>query len=625
MTIINGHLRLETGINTLSDLLQYRRSLMDNVNTIHYLSPIPGGRTTLNFKLEQDTMLCKMFMILAKSDLYDASNSTTTSVSTSSYWYHSFSSRHPHLRHHHLPPSSQTTLSTSSTWLLPGSSPLQLPSPSSSTSSSSSSFSSLCCTQDMAPVDTLNDCERNVTPPIDNMECPERLVDTFVHRYFQCYNPTMPVLHERTFMTHYNQRRQARSRGHDQSNFVVFVEEDLLTLALCCFMSVSNCTHLGLTTEQKRIYGEYFYNRSRPLLDDMLDDPCPHRRLEALISLAMLYKFMALTLRLKEIRQLSTLGLMLAVELSKLASKDDNTFDQVEKVLVQRNTLMQSIVFGMVEYLFVQRMDDIGITKVNLQTLPDESPKTLSMVELYCSLFNMTLQPDFAVMLTQARRLAAGQMGHLSLEAMIRFETLCLDWWKNLPKKWRYCDNPYDISAIPIIEQCEEEEALATHVYILTMTVGVYSCLIHPYQSEDEQVSGLIQMRAMEMTMASCELLLAVSDRLKLISNICGFTCDYIMRVFDSLQALLLHCQKTRNDMNVELIMKNISRCFEDFCSLNPVTPFSYTESTSTLSHMESVDGKNLISVYNQYPLPGHALIYDLATSSIKKLGVSLP
>jgi hypothetical protein len=291
-TITNGHLRLETGIHTLSDLLQYRQT----THPIRYLTPF-NNKAPLQFRLDQGSLLTKAVDLLTQHGLLSDSK-----------------------------PSSKPWTPTTC---------LHLP--------------------------------------------PDLLVDTLVQQYFRCYNSPLPLVHEPTFMAHYNP---------DDTH------HDVLTLAICCFMSVSYCCHLPFTAYQKRTYGEYFYMACRAQLDDLLiDNPSPHSQLNAVMAIHFLFKFMALTLRIKDIRRLATVGFLASIELNKL------TFGPVETELVKRHTIMAAILFALTEFICVQRMDDIMPSPlVQFQVLPGESAKAAAMLGLYKYLFGLALHHDCIVM-----------------------------------------------------------------------------------------------------------------------------------------------------------------------------------------------------------------------------------
>ncbi|KAI8343987.1 hypothetical protein BC941DRAFT_407468 [Chlamydoabsidia padenii] len=627
LTFVNGHLRLETGINTLSDLLRYRLTEATISTPISYLSPI-GSSTAVRFTLEHDSMLSKAVLLLRKHGIFNG-NGNSFNIGNNDYHVHSPRGHyHQSLMGH---PQSPTI------------SPLSPLSPS--------------CKR-------LDPLSSSLLSTITT-DCPETLVDPLVQQYFVCYNPTMPLVHEATFMTqytkqpgmadptpsgstyysYYNTSPSPSSTTSSYSNCTsptssftwsssssstdnngLISQHNPLTLAICCFMSVSYCAHISFTSHQKREYGEYFYAACREQINDHFDDPSPHRQLEVLMSINFLYKFMLLTLRMKDARKLAALGYMISTELIRLAALPNTTLSSTEKELTSRHGILACMTFTGMEYICDKRMIDILPKKVQLIALPDESDMTVSVLELYKHFFDLVLNHDCVVIMEQLRRVVIGEVGQVTLEAMVRFEQTCLDWWAKLPKKWRYCEQPYDTSAKRTIEQCDYSESLMVHSFLLAMTLGVHSTLLQPQNSHD-QFLDIIHKRAMEMTLNCCELLMVVSDRLKVVSTYCGYSCDYGVRVCDCLQKLFWQSQRERNTTNMTRIMKFIDRCFNDLDSAilsdhHVPSEMSLISSTSSVSSTSSHNDGGGPVVYTKYPLPAHALLYDIINSSVKNIGL---
>ncbi|ORZ17642.1 hypothetical protein BCR42DRAFT_412220 [Absidia repens] len=652
LTFVNGHLRLETGINKLSDLLRYRHIESESAKPIRYLSPF-NSSTPIQFQLRGETMICKVVFLLTQHEVFSGSLDTLTDNSTYSLFNHRRQNNFKHA----------TTSSSSSPngfTVLSPSSPL----PSASSYTNGAPSPPYC---DTTSSNTVFDKMSTGTTSY----CPELLVSSLVQQYFQCFNPVMPLVHESTFMTHYFKQPPidpdvtgatnlfesqpfssssssscSSSSSSSVSSFLspssysatndFISQHGPVTLAICCFMCLTYCKHLPFTSHQKRQYGEYYYVACREQIDDLYDDPSLHRQLEALISINLLYKFMAMTLRLRDSRKLATIGFLLSVELSKHAAQPDSLFTDVEKELVSRHSIMASVTFSMVEFICVKRMDDIVPFKVSLNALPGESDITVSMLELYTRFCDLALHNDSIVMVQQIRRVTIGQVGQVNLEAMVRFEQTCLNWWKNLPDKWRYCDHPYDSSAKHAIEQCEFDQALMAHSAILVLTLGVYSSLINPQNSQN-QVSDMIQKRAVMVTLTCCELLMALADRMKVVTQYCGFSCDYLLRVYDSLYCLLSHSRKTDDVMNIPRLLNHISRLLNSLdgvIAMDNKVPSDMapapTEMTPPLSSSFIEATSNGLStrinpaVYTRYPLPGHALLFDLVSSTANDIGMSL-
>ncbi|ORZ22142.1 hypothetical protein BCR42DRAFT_163161 [Absidia repens] len=634
LTIVNGHLRLETGINTLNDLLQYRRAQPTTTNHIRYLSPF-SNVAPVHFRFQQETMLSKAVHLLTENGVFNGCFENLNDVSSSIYGNNSTPWAHQHRNRIDL-----------------------------NARNSPLSFNSCSHTSHHPSILPATLFESSAY-------CPEAMVDILVKQYFKCYNLPVPMLHEPTYYktqykkhdesschTYSRMRRSSSSTpissqsmfspspssssssssssassGYASStsssssmtnNFMS--QHSPITLAICCFMSVSYCRHLPLTDYQKREYGEYYYLACREQIDELFDDPSPHKQLQVLISINLLFKFIGLTLKLKDGRRLATIGYLIALDLLKHAASPNTTFDHVERVLTSRHAILVTITFGLAEFFCVQRMEGIMPNKIQLDALPDEPEQSVSMLRLFQYLFDLVFHYDCIFMIQQVQRVFLGQVAQISLEAMVRFDNLCMEWWKKLPDEWRYHENPYDPSLISVIEECENEQALVVHSFLLTLTLGVHSILLHP-QNMQEHISELIQKRAMVMNLNCCELLMTAADRLRFISKNCGYYCDYLLRVFDSLHSLLLFSRNYENGISVKLVMKHLNRCLEELDSAALPDHQQHTSSSMPRDQTTSQSGRDDIqlSFYANSPLPGNALVFDIVSSCAKNLGVDTP
>ncbi|ORZ17657.1 hypothetical protein BCR42DRAFT_412250 [Absidia repens] len=599
LTIVNGHLRLETGINTLSDLLRYRQIQIETSMPIRYLSPL--NNTCIRFEMQEDTVA----FLLTQHEFFNQSlNSPPTT-----------DSHQMHLGHVPI---------------------------------SSNDFTAICPSSSMSNEIPAHFCDSTMSKMLSGttFDYPNLLVDLLVRQYFQCYNPVLPFVHQSTFMAHYANQPLTNPTPSatifDQQASIIS-QQSPITLAICCFMCITYCKHLNFTSHQKREYGEYYYVICRAQIDDLFDDPSPHRQLEALISINLLHKFTTTTLRLRDTRKLASLGFLLSVELLKHAAQPDSILTDVEKELISRHAIIASYAFTMAEFICVKRIDDILPAKVRFKILPGESEMTASMLELYTKMCDLVLDNYYCRRVIQElRRAVIGQAGYVNLEDMIQFEQKCLHWWKDLPKKWRYCESPFDLSAKVAIELCEYEQALMAHGYVLVLTLGVHTALISP-QSSQGQVPDMIQKRAVMMTLKCCELWILITDRMKTITGYCGYTCEYNVNVYDSLRSLWNHSQRTGDKIIMPIIMKCFAWLLNDLNDMIPMdnllpsdmpsifkAPVLPSSSPAAYSNIQSFrcnrlgDGVNS-SDYAKYPLPSYAILFDIISSATRNIDETLP
>ncbi|CAO3650538.1 unnamed protein product [Cunninghamella echinulata] len=538
LSIVNGQLRLETGINSLGELFN-----IGYKHTIRSLSPF-DNQPPLRFQIiSQESFISKISALFDKYELFNTNQYQFQRKNSYTHHHHHHHNTNNNNNNnnndesisplityqHHDQPSSSITISWEhdqndllSNLITTSSSSCSTTSSSSSSSTTSSPSSTLLLSP---PSIYCGDAYHSSTSDFTF------IVDKLIANYFTCQNVAMPLVHQPTFMERYQQFELMNQQGYQHYYFSGTTEPIVdylvknyspLTLALCCFMTSSFCHHIDLTSSQKRDYGELFYLACKDSLYDMLDDP--DQQLNALMCINFLLKFMMITLRLKEARRFTTLGYLMTCEFKHAAPSD---YSQIELAMMQRHAIMINIVYAVSEFICQKEFnEDITPKKCPIFALPDENENTLQTLKLYQHFIEMALYPIIQKIIEQLRYIVFGRVGNITLHDILDFEQSCLHWWQTLPSEWRYCDQPFDVKLATIaIEQCTEVFPLMAHTFLLTMMIGVFTGLSHP-QSLDDQVTLTIQHKATEMILNCCELLMIAAERTKKITNICG--CKYL-------------------------------------------------------------------------------------------------
>ncbi|KAI9307826.1 hypothetical protein BJ944DRAFT_285905 [Cunninghamella echinulata] len=639
LSIVNGQLRLETGINSLGELLN-----IGYKQTIRSLSPF-DNQPCLRFQIiSQESFISKVSTLFNKYELFNSDQFQFQRKNSYTHHLHHHHHHHnnnnnnnnnnnefiaPLITHQHH---DQSTSAITISWENDQNNILSNLITTSSSSCSTLSSSSSCSSTTSSPSSTLL-----LSPP--STYCGDIyhsstsdfafMIDKMIVNYFTCQNVAMPLVHQPTFMERYQQYELMNQQGYQHFYFSGTTEPIVdyliknyspLTLAICCFMTSSFCEHIDLTSSQKRDYGELFYLACKDRIYDMLDDP--DQQLNGLMCINFILKFMMLTLRLKEARRLTTFGYLMTCEF-KHANPSD--YSQVEQAMMQRHGIMINIVYAMSEFICQQQFnEDITPKKCPLFVLPDENKNTLQTLKLYQHFIEMALYPITKKMIEQLRFIVFGRVGSISLHDILDFEQACLHWWRTIPSEWRYCDQPFDTKlATMAIEQCTDVFPLIAHTFLLTMMVGIYTGLSHP-QSLDDQITLTIQHKATEIILNCCELLMAAADRMKKVTNICGYSCEYIFRVIDSLIVLGEQIKNQRNNnVDVELVLNKIKECSAKF-NLMAFEGHEVPVGISLFAKDNPSSTDDAISMYNKYPFPGYALIFDLLSTSARSLGISI-
>ncbi|CAO3653120.1 unnamed protein product [Cunninghamella blakesleeana] len=620
ITIANGQLRLETGINSLGELLN-----LGYKYNIRSLSPF-DNQPPLRFRITgRESFIVKFATLLDIDDSFRPSKNDDDNDNQNSNTNNSSFSLIPH---------DQSSTSITISWDINNSnsnSPKLISSPTFSTSETSSPLLSTSSYVSSSPSSTSS---TSIFGEFHQSSWNDYalVIDILVTNHFNCQNVAMPLLHKPTFMKHYTEielvNQQLYQDQHyysgDKSSIIDYLIKSYspITLSICCFACVSFCRHIPLTAQQKRDYSELFYLACKDRIYDMLDDP--DRQLEALICINFIFKFAIITLRIKEGRRLITFAYLITCEFKHLTPSD---YSEIELAMMQRHGIVASVAYTMTEYLHRKHMldDDIDPKVCPLTVLPDETGDTLKLLNLYQHLIELGLHPISRKMIEQLRYIVFGDIGNLNLQDILDYDKVCMEWYKGLPQDLRYTDNPYGLSSISSIERCNEPFPLMAHTFLLTMTVGIYTCLCHPL-SLDDQITLAIQHRATALILDCCELLMATADRMKSINNVCGFACEYIFRVLDSLVVLGEQVKNHQNNnVDNDLVLKKIKECITRFDFVvfeGHEVPIN--DSVFARNDFADLSKDESLAVYKKYPFPGYAIVYDIMNSSANKLGANI-
>ncbi|KAI8064622.1 hypothetical protein BC940DRAFT_305528 [Gongronella butleri] len=536
LSIVNGQIRLETGIHTLTQLL----ALLQEPRSVRYLSPF--DQSSVPFQLAANKSFLRLVTgQLAQRGLY---NETA----------HTFNDAQP-------PPFAPWPAITSG-----------------------------------AVADPFADINIRDThgPSITAESSPAEIIHKLVHQYFHCYNVVLPLLHRETFMAYFE---KCQERAKDELD--PLAAHGPVTLALCAYMSITCCRHLHMGLHDRRSLAESFYIQCQDRLYDILDDPAHCKQLEAMITINMLLKFLFMTLRLKEARKLISIAVLLATELRKAQSR----LSHVEKVIAQRHAIYANVFFGIIEYFCSRRMDDIPGSDVPLEVLPDECPTTQKCLVSYQYFCKLVLHPVFKQMVKHARRIVVGELVQIDVDIIVGFESWYDQWWQQLPSNLKYCDNPFDVSIKSRLLLVDCPVKLMLHAGLLSVCCGLYTMLAFP-RNCNSTTSAVIQGKSRQMALKCCDLLLAIDSCVRRISPYCGFSSEYLIRVYDSLCVLSDMPTAGDQDFNGQ-IKAFIQECF------TRLTPQITTNQVLTADNN-----------YHNAPLPAYHLILDIVTQAAQNAGI---
>ncbi|KAI8361819.1 hypothetical protein EDC96DRAFT_512620 [Choanephora cucurbitarum] len=447
--------------------------------------------------------------------------------------------------------------------------------------------------------------------PIDQIH-PRSIIPHLVDRYFTCYNDSLPVLHQPTY-------RSYLANLQDPLN-------DPVTLALCASTSVSTCKHSFLSSYEKRYLGEFFYKLCIEHLTDMFDDP--DRTMESLLTINLLQPFMFYTLRLSQSKKWASISLILAKTLraeykdfNKGADLDMAT--RIQYAMIHRNSSIALHLAYFIDLAIYNRQESEDVFDTMFDILPDDSPQVREWIELTNNIIQLSNVPAFSVILKESRQLLAGESGTLSFEEIIQFEAAIMSWWNQLPASVRICPNPFELTR-EVVEQCTDTSQLMLACTLHVIMISMQSAFIQPIANqEDENLNDIVVHKAIAQVLHSAKMCLYLTKQIEASGRTCYALSRVIMCTIDGLLAIMQQVDMYTSSVIKHQLQECLSEIGYYFSADNMVSPvaspYSILAPTSTPSTPSSLYSSSSASstlssneLYEKYPIPGEAMLYDV-------------
>ncbi|ORZ15954.1 hypothetical protein BCR42DRAFT_45501 [Absidia repens] len=481
------------------------------------------------------------------------------------------------------------------------------------------------------------------TPPILTFK-PKWVIDRLVYMYFKCYNPSMPILHEPTYMEYYRQLKDPLTCP--------------VTMALCTYICCGHHHATSSTTTNeanqtnvhgtehdgninsnnydndedgvyddngykwfsdmvdRRGMGEYFYRHCRNILDDIFDDP--QRRLETVTSINLLKRFLMNTLRLSEMRKLETIAYLICLDLKPIYQSPTQS-SKVERAMFARHYAFCIWCHVTVDFFMDSISQHEDLDFIYLEVLPGESDYTRNFVDLQNHLFEILLHPSVYIVFANVQKILLGTKVEMTLETILQFEHVAKKWWQNLPDHLRLCDDPYDFDTVmKCIRQTHDDSMLTLLLSFVDTIASFHYCLLKVQtkigdgdgtMEIDSDVLSHIREKSVKACLDFSEMLMVIVNQLDTNVGYSQFLSDaFIFVAVDILASLALSSDKTTSYK----AKQKIAMCFSaldaaDFMAGHRV-PVDSSPLTSSLINSNA----NLFHLYSQYPQPRYALLYDI-------------
>ncbi|CDH57421.1 hypothetical protein RO3G_05069 [Lichtheimia corymbifera JMRC:FSU:9682] len=432
------------------------------------------------------------------------------------------------------------------------------------------------------------------------------IIDKLVNLHIECHSNRIPLLHAPTFMTYY------RSLDDPLKSPVV--------MAVCVNMLGSFRRGIDYTAQEKRQLSDFFYQKCRDLLLDMFDDP--DRRLETVITISLLVTYVSLIrLQFAEARRLATIASLIAKDIE---SSGLDHMQKYERALFQRHRAHVEHNMKMLSMLLDETDDHIPCGEP-MEALDDESKENHEFIGALNHLGRLAQSPYIHQTMPHIRRLIRGIPSEVNLDLVLRYETVVCEWWSTLPEDLRFCNNPFSPEVFEKLDFVDNELQFMVFGFTHCMNMMVHANMLSPRSPQNngqaEEILEVIRQRAINMTVQSCDMLLAVLNRwTQLDMNKEMMPLIVMGHVMYSLLCISVIPQA----QIPERLKSNFYRLFDEVASFLPADHHVPSTISPILSFMSNKEASEL-QVYYEYALPGIAFVSDIMDSSLQHIQTHIP
>ncbi|KAK4516375.1 uncharacterized protein ATC70_011346 [Mucor velutinosus] len=456
---------------------------------------------------------------------------------------------------------------------------------------------------------------------------PKALVNQLLDIYFECHNKYNPLVHEPT-------HRAKLATIEDPLT-------DLVTLGICSYVCSAACKHLQLPLKERRTMGDYFHAKARSIIMDQFDQP--EKRLENVMGINLLIEYMHMTFKFDECRQLLAMAFQILLDLRNdypefrtigvnacfeggphsgyyTFTKCEGPITDVNKMLFTRHVTISLWFNLLMDYMADDIADSECLHFPIWKYMADEPEETKRSVQAQNWAINLYNHPFVMNFSKQTLRVLMGRTCTLSLESIVKLETVLREWAMALPAEFRLCNNLYDKEACyEAIDQTTDSVVLITFIHFHIFHVSIYSCLLQPKSLHGESQQPLlswVQEHSLKKALRSCQLALYAIHRLTMAeTNSCSYKLCASEFLFSALDVLALLALSPNMHIAKEArpIMRScLNELDTNLLSIRFRVQSNYSKGPTTFNLSELLNGGKFdVDYYDQFPHPWLEMMYD--------------
>ncbi|KAG1453745.1 hypothetical protein G6F55_007973 [Rhizopus delemar] len=400
---------------------------------------------------------------------------------------------------------------------------------------------------------------------------PSVYLDRLIDRYFYCYNNFIPLVHEKSY-------RKYIETLEDKL-------QDPVTLAMCA---------------------------SANIFDE------PERYLESLMVVNILQPFMMTTLRFNDSKKWASIASILA---SNLKEKYPNyrhgkdLTDHTTRTLyasIHRSSVVAKTIMGIIDLVMDNRTDRFETFNEYLDILPDDPPFTKSVLEMFNYIVIIESHHITELVYKQSRELVLEGKAQLTLEDIACYESILMDWWHSLPDYFKISKGPFDCTK-ELIEACTDTQKLLMCLYVHGLVVNIQACFINPKSASGAH--HVVKDKATYLALYAADIIITLTKHFDKLDTFCYSSSKLLLRSIDTLVSLMY----IKNSVVNLKTKQRIKEFMEEF--KKSISPDHHVLTSSLHSSSLSLTTSELAvsahDVYQNYPLPFEAFIFDMVNSSV--------
>ncbi|KAI8137078.1 hypothetical protein BJV82DRAFT_583966 [Fennellomyces sp. T-0311] len=431
--------------------------------------------------------------------------------------------------------------------------------------------------------------------------------DRLVTAYFKHYNGIAGLLHEPTFLKYYHALDD--------------VLDSALVLAVCVDATHAVRQQLNYSSRERRHLADYFYVKCKDLLFDLYDDP--ERRLEAIMCTSFVQTYLTeMVLDCAEARRLASVALLICADLDAQSA----TLGLVDRTIYARHRIYLEIYNRTYDMLLEEKLDfSVSPVKVRFTALDDEPETLRRYIEMTNYVFDFYSIPYIAKLLKEVNRLAYKKRCNLTLHTILLFEPVTREWWGSLPDEFRICDDPFAPNAYEYVALNATRMNLFPFASLHLSTSSIAASILQPRQSATPNSATtdllhLVQEKAAALAINSVKVVMhLLKANLDTDLTLPSLSFEMLANLLYTLERLAA-CPNIRFPFELRIMAQD---CYNKVKRMLPSDHHIPPSLTHLDAYFESLDA-SVLSFYDNYPLPGSALHYDIFFTSMKRLDQQL-